>query len=67
MKILSFFKTLIPLTVALGMISPWVFAHEPGFVHNASSSFTKAGEGCLHTTRWKKEMGECGVVVPLLP
>ncbi len=63
MKFFSFSKILLaalPLMVALGMMPSVASAHDPGFVHNATGNFTKAGSGCLHTTRWKSSMGECG-------
>ncbi len=56
---------LLPFFIALGTIPSTVFAHDPGFVHNASGTFTGNGVGgCLHTMRWTPDMGECGQPVP---
>lgn len=64
MNITKFSKILVaavPLLVALGMMPSVASAHDPGFVHNASGTFTGNGVGgCLHTPRWTADMGECG-------
>ena len=64
MNMIKFSKVVmaaLPLFVVLGMVPSVASAHDPGFVHNASGTFTGNGVGgCLHTTRWTPEMGECG-------
>ncbi len=64
MNIIKFSKIIVvmlPLFAALGMVPSVVSAHDSGFVHNASGTFTGDGVGgCLHTTRWTPDMGECG-------
>lgn len=41
-----------------GLTYTTAYAHE-GFVWDSSKGTVKVGNECLHTTRWKKEMGAC--------
>lgn len=64
MKSIKYFKMLLaalPVALALGLMPSIASAGTPpGFVGNASKELTKVGSGCLHTARWKSDMGECG-------
>jgi len=61
-KISKILMAALPLVIAFGMMPSVASAHDGdlGFVH-VSSGMTKVSSGCLHTVRWKADMGECGM------
>jgi OOP family OmpA-OmpF porin len=59
-KILKTFLAILPMVAALGL-APSVASAETGFVTDSSKSIVGTGFGeCLHTSRWKSDMGMCG-------
>ena len=60
-KILKTFLAILPVVAALGLAPSVASAHQPGFVLDSSDAIVGTGFGeCLHTTRWKSDMGMCG-------
>ena len=59
-KISKILMVVVPLVIALGMM-PSVALATPGFV-DGKGGIIKVKDGCLHTARWKSDMGECGMV-----
>jgi len=51
---------MLPVVAVMGLAPSVASAHQPGFVLNGKDDITKTTYGCLHTTRWTADMGECG-------
>jgi OOP family OmpA-OmpF porin len=61
-KILKTILAILPLVAALGLM-PSVASAKTGFVVDSSKTIVGTGFGeCLHTSRWKSDMGMCGDV-----
>lgn len=59
-KILKTLLAILPMVAALGL-TPSVASAQLGFVTDSSKQIVGTGFGeCLHTTRWKSDMGMCG-------
>lgn len=54
------FLAILPVVAVMGLVPSVASAHQPGFVVDGSDMIVKSGYGCLHTTRWNADMGECG-------
>ena len=60
-KKLKMILAMIPVVAVLGLL-PSVASAEVGFVSDSSGKIVGTGFGeCLHTVRWKSDMGMCGM------
>jgi OOP family OmpA-OmpF porin len=60
-KILKTFLAILPMVAALGLTPSVASAYQTGFVVDGQNEIVGTGTGdCLHTVRWKSDMGMCG-------